>query len=702
MKLLYIGLFLRYSEAVLTARADTLALPARRFVRQYRPTIKSPDLLVILVALAAVLTVIGLTAEQLKFEREQTAHSVLRENQFRVRSFEQYVLRTLEVADVAARHVEQVVRQTPRQALKVALDADQTLRAPMFTTMVLHIEGSSLITARSAIGVTSEIHARLKEAARHSAGRVRVTGPLAVAGAPPQVAVVRNLPSYKNGYVAIFIDPRRFTQFADDIPFAEQDLISLIGLDGRTRARRTGDKFSTGELIAGLAMQRQLAAPNGSYVGPSVLDGIPRYFSHRRLSRFDLFVTSGVPSTLVGERVAQRRSVQLAIMMAAILAILGASVVLLAFIERGRRHIDRLKMSNRRLIEAQKVGLMGDWDYYPARDQFYWSENLRRMYGRESHADVSSLSEWQRYTGAGGLTRMRCEFRRITEYGERAVWQMEATLGSGEKSCRRFVAAPIFADGQIVGIHGTDQDISKEVKLRLLEDRLVELARLDSMRALAATFAHELNQPLAAAANYLAAAARSLAQGDSSPSKVNKYLGLAKDQIHHMGQIVSGARELVSHSGSSIQEVSIPGILDELVVLLKGTEDARGVLLQRQVSKDLAPIRANVAQLKQVLFNLSRNAIEAVPLNRTPAITHSVGCNPDGLVQFEVSDNGAGFVMSDNDPFATLSTTKPGGLGLGLSLARTIVEAHGGRIWIKQSGPSGSTVAFTLQSPSHI
>lgn len=656
----------------------------------------------VLAGLAAILLVIGLTAQQLNFERAQAARSVLRENQFRVRSFEQYVLRTLEIAEIATRHMEQVARRSPPDNLMATLRADQTIRAPLFTTAVVHALGRGSVVARPSIDITAASRARLITIARQSMGGVVVTSPLPMTGARPQIAVVRSLAGGRDGYVAVFIDPRRFTQFADDIPFAGHDLISLIGLDGVTRARRTGNLFSAGEVVAGLVMRRQTADPHGSYFGPSVLDGIPRYFSHRRLPRFGLFVTSGIPATLVTDRVAQRRSVQLAIMLAAILAILGASLLLLEFIKRGRRQIDRLKLANRRLIEAQNIGLMGDWDYYPNNDEFYWSENLRRMYGRKRCDEVSRLSEWEHYAGTTGLTRIRQEFGRVLERGERAIWQIEVTLGSGEKSSRRIIAAPIFADGQVVGIHGTDQDITKEVKFRLLEDRLVELARLDSMRALAATFAHELNQPLAATANYLGAATRSLVEGDRSLSKVNTYLTSAKDQVHHMGQIIAGARELVTHSGSSVQEVSIHRILDELVVLLKGTEDGRGVLLRRQVSPDVGPIRANVAQLKQVLFNLSRNAIEAVPSDRTPAITHTLSCTPEGLVQFEVSDNGAGFSESTNDPFATLSTTKQSGLGLGLSLARTIVEAHGGRIWIKQSGPSGSTVAFTIQPRGRI
>jgi two-component system sensor kinase FixL len=176
----------------------------------------------------------------------------------------------------------------------------------------------------------------------------------------------------------------------------------------------------------------------------------------------------------------------------------------------------------------------------------------------------------------------------------------------------------------------------------------------------------------------------------------------AKDQIEYMGQIIGGARELVNHSGSNSQEAVVTKVIDGVIMLLRGTEGTRQASYQIEVAPGAEDIRANVAQLKQILFNLSRNAIEAIPSNRIPSIKYSVSLNSKGLSQFEVADNGTGFPKTNNDPFATLSTTKKSGLGLGLSLARTIVEAHGGRIWIESSGPEGATLAFTLQSSDAI
>ena len=115
-----------------------------------------------------------------------------------------------------------------------------------------------------------------------------------------------------------------------------------------------------------------------------------------------------------------------------------------------------------------------------------------------------------------------------------------------------------------------------------------------------------------------------LAPSIPGASKILGYLQSTKDQIDHIGQIIAGARELVAHSGSNSQEAEVIEVIDSVIMLLRWSDGGRRVKFQIETTRGAENIRANIAQLKQVLFNLSRNAIEAVPADRMPSIEFSV------------------------------------------------------------------------------
>ncbi|WP_324808322.1 ATP-binding protein [Sphingomonas sp. LY29] len=658
---------------------------------------RSPQAFITVFAVVSIGAIVALTAHQLAFEREQAAENVVRENRARVQSFEQYVLRTLEVADLATRHVEHLTRYHNGSSSQLPFTPNDAALSPIFTTVVVKLDTDRLLTTKG-MQVDAPTSSRLLNYARSGRGDLVVTPPLPMTNGRTEIAIVRSLPTYPAGYVAVFVDPRRFTQFADNVAFSSQDLISLIGLDGITRARRTGNEFTNGERVAGLVMERQRRYPNGNYMGPSVLDGIPRYFSHRRLAQYKLFVTSGMPETIVDERTAQRRLVQLIVMALAILAILGASSVLLLTIRKRERRLRQLTLSNQRLNEAQRLGSMGDWDYFPATDELHWSDNLRQMYARSPSERVSSLQEVGRYISPESAERIKTAMEYVIATKEETTWDLEATMPDGRRSMRRIIAAPIVDDeGHVLGVHGTDQDVSREADMRALEIRLSELARLDSMRALAATLAHEINQPLGVAANYLGAATRTLAAPAGEASSVNTFLEAAKDQIEYIGHIIASARDMVGRSEANTQETSAVDLFESVRTQLAASQSLRSVRLEVTIQREAEIIRANLAQVKQVLLNLIKNAIEAVPADRVPRIAIAVSRDEANNLKFEIQDNGAGFPKTKADPFSALSTTKAGGMGFGLPLARTIVESHGGKIWVERSSSEGTTIAFFLE-----
>jgi signal transduction histidine kinase len=444
-------------------------------------------------------------------------------------------------------------------------------------------------------------------------------------------------------------------------------------------------------------MDRQRAHPNGTYVGPSVLDGIPRIFSHRRLAKYGLFATSGTPLTTVRGRVESRQTFQLVAAAAGILAIVAAATAIIIFNRRRHRRLVALEDANNRLTEAQRIGSIGDWDYYPATDHLYWSENLCAMYGRDPDEEqVSSLADVQRHLSPADAAMVEREVRKVLEDGETVSWEFEGILADGSRSHRRVIAVPIRNDeGNVVGIHGTDQDVSHLVQAREMERRLSEIARLESVNSLAATLAHELNQPLGITANYLSAVQRMIDE-DGSRAKIKEYLAASQDQVHHLSAIIDGARDLVTPGKIDVERVDIQDAIESVMILLRGHAGHRAVNYEVDLAANVAKVWTNGAQLKQILFNLAKNSLEAIPPDREPRVSFRARRSDDRTaLRIDVRDNGTGLDGTD-DPFGALNTTKETGLGLGLSLARTIVEAHGGKIWIDSSDTDGTTVSFTL------
>lgn len=661
--------------------------------RNLRRTVPSRQLewAIILVALAGMIWIAAMTYRQVRFDRELAVAAVVRTNEARVQGFEQFVLRTIETADLATRHIEANSKLIENGRVTVA--NEPVLRSPVIDSFVIRTPSHRAIRAGSDLiddATIRELDALVEVATLD----LTITPPLRLADGSLKLAAIRKFEAGR-GYVAVLMNPARFTDFAQTIPFAKDDLVSLIGLDGVTRARRTGSELSTGEHVSGLVMERQRADPNGTYIGPSVLDQIPRVFSHRRLETYQLFATSGAPVTLIDGRVAPRRQFQIVAALAGIFAIASAAGAIIYFNRKRHQRLIELEDANARLTEAQRIGSIGDWDYYPATDQLYWSDSLREMYGRTPDESLSKLEDAGRHVSPEDKLMISQEIQKIIRSGEPSSWEFVATLGDGSNGYRRVMAVPIKdKEGRVIGVHGTDQDINNLVQARQMERRLSEIARLESVNSLAATLAHELNQPLGVTANYLGAVERLIEDGGSQ-SKIRKYLKASHDQIHHMSAIIDGARDLVTPGKSEIEEVSLHDAIESVMVLLRG-HIGRSVNYKSEIAGNVAHIWTNGAQLKQVLFNLAKNGLEAVPQKREPQLFFRAVRAQDGrAARIDVVDNGSG-LTGEGDPFAALNTTKMTGLGLGLSLARTIVEAHEGKIWIESTDVSGTVVSFTI------
>jgi two-component system sensor kinase FixL len=240
-----------------------------------------------------------------------------------------------------------------------------------------------------------------------------------------------------------------------------------------------------------------------------------------------------------------------------------------------------------------------------------------------------------------------------------------------------------------------------EARLQELQSELVHISRLTAMGEMASTLAHELNQPLSAITNFLRGCKRLLAQQtDETSVMVREAVDRSAEQALRAGEIIRRLRDFVARGEGERRIESLAKIAEEASALaLVGAKD-QGVRTHFEFDRSKDLVLADKVQVQQVLLNLIRNAIEAMQDSTTRNLTISAVAQ-DGMVTLSVADTGSGIGPDmAKQLFQPFVTTKREGMGVGLSICRTIVEAHGGRIWAEPNPNGGTIFRFTLRSVS--
>jgi len=241
-----------------------------------------------------------------------------------------------------------------------------------------------------------------------------------------------------------------------------------------------------------------------------------------------------------------------------------------------------------------------------------------------------------------------------------------------------------------------------EREARRLKDDLAHSGRVATMGEMAAALAHELNQPLAAILINAQAATRFLNEPSPDLDEVRAILlDIAGDDAR-AGEVIRRIRSLVRKDATELRLLSLNTVLHEVVALLHSDAMIRGVSLSFELDPELPRVRGDRIQLQQVLLNLLLNAFDAMsecpPGERTVLIRSQ---HDDLEVRISVSDQGHGIRPGELDGlFEPFWSTKPNGLGMGLSISRSIVTSHGGRLWAENKPGRGATFVFAL--PVHV
>lgn len=239
-----------------------------------------------------------------------------------------------------------------------------------------------------------------------------------------------------------------------------------------------------------------------------------------------------------------------------------------------------------------------------------------------------------------------------------------------------------------------------EARARLdLERHQAELAhvlRVSAMGEMAAQLAHELTQPLGAIANYAAGARLRLQAWPDPPAEMIDVVDRIGREALRAGAIIRRLREFLQKTEPQRAPVDVNALVHEVAELVDGETRERGVTVELILHPELPTVEADAVEIEQVLINLTRNALEAMQApNGTPPVL-SIETRANGsVVEVFVRDTGPGLGIEPTAIFEPFYTTKPGGLGMGLAICRTIVELHGG-VLAASTGPHGATFRFSL------
>jgi two-component system, LuxR family, sensor kinase FixL len=346
------------------------------------------------------------------------------------------------------------------------------------------------------------------------------------------------------------------------------------------------------------------------------------------------------------------------------------------------------------------------WDWNLLSDTVSWNESARGIIDSSTGPLHTSKKWWEERVHPGDRDRVVSSLHDAIN-GDATQWAAGYRFRKPDRD-HAVIADRCFIirdeQGRAIRAVGAMVDLTErqnaEARLQQAQSELIHISRVSAMSTMASTLAHELNQPLISIANYVRGSRVRLAQAIETPPEVVVALDSAEREVTRAGEIVTHLRKFVSTG-------KVDAKREDLAILI---EEAAGLafleISQRRVSHDLELdpsarwAMVDGIQIQQVIINLARNAIDAVQeSSRREIVIATRAASPD-WIEVTVSDTGPGLPEEIRSTiFTPFQTTKPKGLGLGLSICRTIVEAHGGKIWA-DAGPDGGTVfTFTLPRP---
>jgi PAS domain S-box-containing protein len=384
-------------------------------------------------------------------------------------------------------------------------------------------------------------------------------------------------------------------------------------------------------------------------------------------------------------------------------------VILLSAAQRGaaeslRRSHDDLRRSEAFLAEGQRISHTGSWSWSISSGKLIWSDEHFRIFGVDPKQTEPTFELFQsRVHPEERALVQRTLDRAILERGGFSL-DYRIILPDGSSKHVHAEGRPVLTEaGDIDDFVGTTMDITErkrsEELLRDAQADLARMTRLTTIGELAASIAHEINQPLFAIVANGGACLRWLARDKPQLDAARRSAERVIRDAHRAGDIIKSVRTLAGTSAPDITELDINDSIHEVLNLIRSELHEHHVALDSELSDGLPPVMGDRVQLQQVILNLVMNAVEAMSTNTSEPRMLRLRSRSDGpgTALIAVEDSGPGVAPETMDRvFEALFTTKPTGMGMGLSICRSIVNAHGGRLWVSPGSPRGAVFQFTV------
>jgi C4-dicarboxylate-specific signal transduction histidine kinase len=359
-------------------------------------------------------------------------------------------------------------------------------------------------------------------------------------------------------------------------------------------------------------------------------------------------------------------------------------------------------------------------DYLETASDWYWETDADHIVTRmRNYEELRALG---RLPGTSRIGLARWDFAEDIK-SQPEKWELHRSMLDAHQPFRDFIYPAVRFDGSLMyvkvsgkprfdargaflGYRGTGNDVTAAVRadqaeaaLRQVQAELVHVTRVTTLGELAASIAHEVNQPIAATLTNAEAALRFLRFDPPELDEVREALEWIVRDAARAGAVVQRVRNLVKKAPLPDDRVDINAVIQEVIELTRSEAMKNGVLMRTELANGLPLVRGDRVELQQVILNLVLNAVEAMSaLTEDPReLQIATNRTESNHVLIAVHDTGPGLAPAAEEKlFKAFHTTKPNGLGLGLSICRSIVESRDGRIWVSANTPRGAVFQFTL------